>query len=145
MKVSTKGRYSLRLLIDLAEHNTGEYIPLKEISERQNISVKYLEQIVNQLGKAGYLNSVRGPQGGYKLSKAPKEYIIGDILRIMEGSFAPISCLQDTKNQCERYNECATISFWEGLYEVIDDYINQFTLQDLVDKHTEKRKWDYTI
>lgn len=145
MKVSTKGRYSLRLLIDLAEHNTGEYIALKEISERQNISIKYLEQIVNQLSKAGYLASVRGPQGGYKLNRPPKEYIIGEILRIMEGSFAPTACLQDMENQCGRYNECATITFWEGLYHVVNEYIDQFTLQDLVDQHLGKGKWDYTI
>ncbi|MFV0517718.1 MAG: RrF2 family transcriptional regulator [Aminipila sp.] len=145
MKVSTKGRYSLRLMIDLAESNTGEYVSLKDISKRQNISTKYLEQIVSQLCKAGYLNSVRGPQGGYKLAKAPEEYKIGDILRITEGLFAPTTCLQDSENQCERYTECATITFWEGLYDVINKYIDSYTLKDLVEMHKEKAMWDYTI
>ncbi|MHC1722569.1 MAG: Rrf2 family transcriptional regulator [Aminipila sp.] len=145
MKVSTKGRYSLRLMIDLAEHNTGEYITLKDISQRQNISTKYLEQIVSQLCKSGYLNSVRGPQGGYKLAKAPSEYTIGDILRITEGSFAPTTCLQDKENQCEMYGECSTISFWEGLYDVINKYIDSFTLEDIVEQHKEKAMWDYNI
>ncbi|WP_330586741.1 RrF2 family transcriptional regulator [Aminipila terrae] len=145
MRVSTKGRYALRLMIDLAEHDTGEYISLKDISQRQNISTKYLEQIVSQLCKAGYLNSVRGPQGGYKLAKVPKDYTIGDILRITEGKFAPTTCLMDEENQCEMYEECATISFWEGLYAVINQYIDSFTLEDIVEQHREKSLWDYTI
>lgn len=145
MKVSTKGRYALRLMIDLAENNNGEYIALKDISQRQNISTKYLEQIVSQLSKAGFLNSVRGPQGGYKLVKAPKEYKIGDILRITEGKFAPTTCLQDEENQCGMYGDCTTIDFWEGLYEVINNYIDSFTLEDIVEQHKEKTKWDYSI
>lgn len=145
MKISTKGRYALRLMIDLAERNSGEYTSLKDISKRQDISTKYLEQIVSQLCKAGLLNSVRGPQGGYKLSKAPSEYRVGDILRITEGSFAPIVCLQDSENQCDRYGECTTISFWEGLYSVINEYIDSHTLQDLVEQYREKALWDYSI
>lgn len=145
MKVSTKGRYSLRLMIDLAEHNFGEYITLKDISKRQNISTKYLEQIVSLLSKAGYLKSVRGPQGGYKLAKEPKEYKVGDILRITEGKFAPITCLQDEDNQCGMYGGCATIEFWEGLYDVINEYIDSFTLEDIVEQHKEKAMWDYNI
>ncbi|QAT42700.1 RrF2 family transcriptional regulator [Aminipila luticellarii] len=145
MKVSTKGRYALRLMIDLAEHNTGEYISLKDISQRQGISTKYLEQIVSQLGKAGYLNSVRGPQGGYKLARAAKDYTIGDILRVTEGKFAPTTCLLDEKNQCEMYEECATISFWEGLYDVINKYIDSYTLEDIVEQHRQKGMWDYSI
>lgn len=145
MKVSTKGRYALRLMIDLVEHNTGDYIALKDISQRQNVSTKYLEQIVSQLCKAGYLNSVRGPQGGYKLVKAPNEYKVGDILRITEGMFVPTTCLKDKENQCEQYEECATIAFWEGLYDVINDYIDSYTLEDIVEKHKEKVMWDYNI
>ncbi|QIB69248.1 Rrf2 family transcriptional regulator [Aminipila butyrica] len=145
MKVSTKGRYALRLMIDLAEHNTGEYISLKDISQRQNISTKYLEQIVSQLSKASYLISVRGPQGGYKLAKAAKEYTVGDILRVTEGKFAPTACLLDEENQCQMYEECATISFWEGLYEVINKYIDSYTLEDLVEQHRQKGTWDYMI
>ncbi|MBE6034025.1 RrF2 family transcriptional regulator [Aminipila sp.] len=145
MKVSTKGRYALRLMIDLAEHNTGEHISLKDISRRQNVSIKYLEQIVSQLSKAGYLNSVRGPQGGYKLAKKPKEYTIGEILRMSEGKFAPTACLLDEENQCDKYDECATITFWEGLYKVINEYLDSYTLEDIVQQHKEKVAWDYNI
>lgn len=132
MKISTKGRYSLRLMLDLAQHNTGEYISLKEISARQDISVKYLEQIVSNLTRTGYLKSIRGAQGGYKLAKAPAEYIIGDILRNTEGLIVPVACLEDAPNQCPRYKQCNTIKFWEGLNQTINQYIDQFTLEDLL-------------
>ncbi|MGI5966397.1 MULTISPECIES: RrF2 family transcriptional regulator [Anaerotruncus] len=132
MKISTKGRYALRLMIDLAQHDAGEYISLKEISGRQEISVKYLEQIVILLAKAGFLRSVRGPQGGYKLAKPPQEYKVGDILRLTEGSLAPVACLEHEPNECARYGECPTIAFWQGLAKVVNNYVDGITLQDLV-------------
>jgi len=134
VKISTKGRYALRLMIDIAMNSKGEYIPLKEISERQDISIKYLEQIVANLSKVGYLKSVRGSQGGYKLSKEPKDYTVGSILRTIEGSLAPIACLDDEVNLCPRIEKCSTIKFWEGLDRVIKDYVDSVTLEDLIQK-----------
>ncbi|MGI5891664.1 MAG: RrF2 family transcriptional regulator [Bacillota bacterium] len=132
MKISTKGRYALRLMIDLAEHNSGEYIPLKDISARQQISTKYLEQIITQLCRAGFLKSVRGPQGGYKLLREPKQYTVGSILRITEGNLSPVACLEENPNQCDRYSKCATIEFWQGLYRTINEYVDKFTLEDFI-------------
>ena len=145
MKVSTKGRYALRMMLDLALHNTGEYIALKDISARQEVSVKYLEQIVTMLSKVGYLKSVRGPQGGYKLAKKPEEYTVGDILRITEGSLAPVSCLEDEPNQCGRYEECSTIAFWEGFYRCITEYVDRFTLEYLAEQQRKKISSNYVI
>ena len=110
MKISTKGRYAVRLMYDLAMHHTGDWIALKDISRRQEISVKYLEQIVRQLSIRGYLKSLRGPKGGYQLSRDPKDYTIYEILKITEGSLQPVACLDDKVNQCERYHECPTIA-----------------------------------
>ena len=108
MKISTKGRYALRLMLDLAVHNTGENISLKDISSRQEISIKYLEQIVISLSRAGFVRSVRGSQGGYRLAREPKDYTVGSILRLIEGSLAPVSCLDDEPNECPRAEQCAT-------------------------------------
>lgn len=132
MKVSTKGRYALRIMVDLAEHGSEEYMRLKDISERQGITLKYLEQIMPMLTKAGYVKSCRGNNGGYLLSKRPEEYIVGDILRAAEGNLVPIPCLADTPNQCERYGQCTTLDFWDGLSKVINDYIDKYTLADLI-------------
>ncbi len=132
MKISTKGRYALRLMIDLAQHNVGEYIPLKDISVRQQISAKYLEQIVVQLARAGFVKSTRGAQGGYQLAKMPSEYTVGDILRITEGSLAPVACLEHEPIDCERAADCVTLDFWRGLYDVINKYVDGTTLEDLV-------------
>ncbi len=140
MKVSTKGRYALRLMIDLAEHDRGDYIPLKEISSRQNVSVKYLEQIVNQLSRAGLLRSVRGAQGGYRLAKAPEDYTAGEILRVTEGGLAPIACLAENAETCPRGGACETLDFWVGLADVIDRYVDGVTLADLVRQHQGKLK-----
>lgn len=145
MKISTKGRYALRLMIDLAEHDTGEFIPLKEISSRQEISVKYLEQIVTQLSRAGFLRSVRGAQGGYRLAKKPEEYKIGDILRITEGDLAPIACLSDGQGGCTRSDECATLGFWRGLSEAINSYVDSVTLEDILEEHQRICGSDYSI
>lgn len=145
MKISTKGRYALRLMIDLAEHDSGEYIPLRDISGRQGISVKYLEQIVTQLSRAGFLRAVRGAQGGYRLARRPEDYTIGEILRITEGDLAPIACLSDEINQCTREGECATIEFWKGLYRVINEYVDSVTLDQIVAQHKLKLGGDYSI
>ena len=131
MKISTKGRYALRVMIDLALNNNGKHISLKEISERQEISNKYLEQIIALLNKAGYLDTARGNTGGYKLSKKPKEYIVGDILRATEGDLAPIYCLTED-GECNTQKKCKTYSFWKGLDDVINEYIDGKTLEDLI-------------
>ncbi len=145
MKISAKGRYALRLMLDLAEHNTGEYITLKDISDRQEISMKYLEQIITPLSKAGFLRSVRGPQGGYRLVMEPKEYKVGDILRATEGKLAPVACLEQEPNECSRCEYCATISFWQGLFDVINEYVDSVTLEDLLEQQKYRIGNDYMI
>ena len=134
MKISTKGRYALRLMVDLAEHKDSGFIALKDVAKRQNISKKYLEQIVPVLNGAGILTTNRGNRGGYKLAKEPEEYTVGDILRITEGSIAPVSCLESEVNSCERKNFCQTLYVWEGLYKVVNEYLDSITVQDIVDK-----------
>ena len=134
MKISTKGRYALRMLLDIARQGDGAVVSLKEISTTQDISVKYQEQIVSKLTKAGYLQSMRGVQGGYRLTKAPADYPIGDILRTIEGSLAPIACLEEDDNPCCRCQQCDTLWFWQGLDDVINDYVDQYTLADFLDR-----------
>ena len=114
MKISTKGRYALRLMLDLAENGRESYVALKDIAERQRISKKYLEQIVPMLNKSGLLRTNRGYQGGYMLAKSPDSLSVGEILRVTEGSLAPVSCLDDTVNMCERSPRCITLPLWEG-------------------------------
>lgn len=138
MKVSTKGRYALRLMVDLALYDSGEYISLRDVSERQEVSMKYMEQIVSQLTKAGFLLSVRGPQGGYKLARQPRYYTVGEILRVTEGSLAPVSCLDIVPNPCPRAPICSTLSFWEGLYAELSDYVDRVTLEHLLDQEKER-------
>ena len=134
MKVSTKGRYALRIMVDLAQNDNGEFIRLKDISDRQNITIKYLEQIMPLLTRAGYVKSYRGNNGGYRLARRPEEYTVGDILRTTEGSLAPLACLEDDPNQCPRCNECTTLPFWAGMWKVINDYVDHVTLEDLVER-----------
>ncbi len=135
MKVSTKGRYALSLMVDLGVYgNGGNYISLKDIAARQNISIKYLEQVVTPLHRAGLVRSVRGAQGGYRLSRDPERYTAGEILRAIEGSFAPIACLETDVNECEHYSNCPTVGFWEGMYKVISDYMDSVTLKQLIDE-----------
>ena len=129
MKISTKGRYALVVMIELAGNSNNEYIPLKDIAERQQISVKYLEKIVAMLNKAGFVQSNRGNNGGYKLVKEPKEYKVGDILRAAEGDLAPTGCV--TEN-CVRKDTCKTFEFWQGLDKAIESYVDSTTLQDLL-------------
>ena len=131
MKISTKGRYALRMMIELARNYESGYMSIREVSKRQNISVKYLEQITAALTKAGFLESTRGPKGGHRLVRKPSDYTVGDILRVTEGDLAPISCLQDSPNRCPRAAECTTLSFWEGLYKAITDYCDSVTLEDI--------------
>lgn len=131
MKISTKGRYALRVMIDLALNSNEKYVTAKEISERQEISNKYLEQIIAMLNKAGYLETARGNTGGYKLSRKPNEYIIGDILKATEGDLTPIYCLTE-EGKCNRQEGCKTYSFWKGLDDVINEYVNNKTLEDLI-------------
>lgn len=130
MKISTKGRYALRVMIDLAINYNGEYISLKDISNRQGISNKYLEQIIAMLNKAGFLKTARGNNGGYKLAKKPDEYIIGDILRATEGDLAPIACVKG--EECSNKVNCKTFEFWKGLDDVINNYVDGKTLSDLI-------------
>lgn len=133
MKISTKGRYALRIMIDLARHDEGSYIRLKDIAERQNITLKYMEQIMPLLTKAGYVRSYRGNNGGYMLARKPEEYTVGDILHTTEGSMAPIACIEDRPNRCPRCEECTTLPFWEGLWKVINEYTDRYTLADLME------------
>lgn len=134
MKISTKGRYAVRVLLDLAANNTGEYIKLKQIAERQGISEKYLEQIISILNKAGYVRSVRGAQGGYRLAKDPKHYTVGMILRLTEGSLSPVACLDDEVNECERCDTCETLGVWKELAEAINNVVDNVTIADLLEK-----------
>lgn len=143
--ISTKGRYALRVMIDIAIHSNDNYISLKDISARQNISVKYLEQVIALLNKAGFLISMRGNNGGYKLTKKPSAYTAGDILRAAEGTLAPVACLKGESNNCERRNSCSTISFWTNYYKLINEYIDSVTLQDLVTDTVSKGGDDYSI
>ena len=124
----------MRMMIDLAQHRADGYIALKDIAVRQNISKKYLEQIVPLLNKAELLRTNRGYQGGYALSKDPESYTVGEILRVTEGSLAPVACLQYAENDCPRRADCATLPIWEGLYKVVTDYLDGITLADIIDK-----------
>ena len=132
MKVSTKGRYALRMMIDIAENDAKERVTIKEISERQGISIKYLEQIVPNLTRAGLLRGERGCGGGYVLTKPPDQYTVGGILRAIEGKLAPVACLDSETNYCERNGHCKTLDFWKGLYEVINNYVDSVTLKDFL-------------
>ncbi|MCQ2414386.1 MAG: Rrf2 family transcriptional regulator [Clostridia bacterium] len=130
--ISTRGRYALRMMIDLAAHRSEGLIALKDIAERQDISKKYLEQIIPVLNRSGLLRTSRGFGGGYGLVKDPSEYTVGEILRATEGSLAPVSCLGESVNTCPRCAECLTLPMWTGLQKVIDEYLDGITLADLV-------------
>lgn len=132
MKISTRGRYALRFMIDLAQNGKDSYVPLKDISDRQGVSIKYLEQITSLLSKFGLLLSIRGPQGGYRLARDASSYTVGEILRTTEGNMAPVACLETPQNICDRKNVCPTLKVWEGLYKVVNDYLDSITLDQLV-------------
>ena len=138
MKVSTKGRYALRLLADLAAHCDCGCIALKDIAARQSISKKYLEQIVPLLSKSKIIKANRGNKGGYIINGKPEDHTVGEVLRATEGSLAPVSCLEYEPNDCEHLNECATIEIWEGLYKLITEYLDGITIRDIADKCVDK-------
>lgn len=145
MKISTKGRYAIRMLLDLAEHGSNGYTALKDIAERQGISKKYLEQIVPVLNRADILQTNRGFQGGYRLAQSPDKYTLGMILRLTEGSLAPIACLDNDPNLCERSSYCPTLFVWHGLNDLISNYLDNITLQDILDHEVERYSNDYMI
>ncbi len=132
MIISTRGRYALRVLIDLAEQGGDKYIPMKEIAQRQEISLKYLERIVPVLSKNKLLDGVHGKGGGYRLSRKPNEYRIGEVLRLTEGTLAPVACLECNAKPCNRADECRTLDMWKNLYTLLNDYFDNITLADLM-------------
>lgn len=140
MKISTKGRYALRMLLDLAMHQKDGFVALKDIAERQNVSKKYLEQIVPMLSKSNILIASRGFQGGYRLAQSPSHYTVGTILRITEGSLAPVTCLVHDPAECCRSTECLTLPLWQGLNRVIHQYLDSITLQDILDRNIPPEK-----
>jgi Rrf2 family protein len=145
MKISTKGRYASRVMLDLAINTTGEPIRLKDIAKRQGISEKYLEQIISILNRAGYVKSIRGAHGGYILAKKPEEYTIGMILRLTEGSLAPVECLEENAVHCDRKTGCATNYVWEKLYDAINEVVDSITIADLVEIEKKMMVCDYVI
>ena len=147
MKISTKGRYALRMIVDLAESGSDDYVALKEIAERQNISKKYLEQIVPILTRGGILSTNRGYQGGYRLSRNPSLITCGEVLRLTEGSLAPIACLENGVENidCDRKDECMTLPLWIGLSRVINNYLDGITVQDIIDQHNNLGADEYII
>ena len=140
MKISTKGRYALRLMLDLALNCEGGPVRIREIAARQNISDKYLEQIISVLNKAGYVKSVRGPQGGYQLTRKPEQYTAGMILRLTEGSLAPVACLDE--RECLREKSCAAAELWKRLNSAIEGVVDEVTLADLMEWQGDKEKQD---
>ena len=143
MMISTKGRYALRVMIDIAEHQHDGYIPLKEIAARQEISEKYLEAIVKSLVKERYLQGLRGKSGGYRLTRSPEEYTVGSILRLTEGGLAPVACLEQNPIECRRMSECRPLPMWRKLNTMIQDFFDGITLADLMD--TDQVGNDYVI
>ena len=144
--ISTKGRYAVRVMIDLAVYSDDEFIPLKAIADREEISLKYLEQVVSLLYKAGFILSLRGNNGGYKLARNPKDILAGDILRAAEGSLANVQCLvSGNPEQCPHFGKCSTIDFWKGFDDVVNKYVDSFTLEDLADNYKNKIRYDFSI
>lgn len=138
MKVSTRGRYALRLMLELALYNTGTPVSIRDIAKRQHISEKYLEQIISILNKAEFVKSIRGPQGGYLLNKKPEEYTVGMILRLTEGDLAPVACASEDGMNCEQRACCVTTRVWKEINSAINGVVDGITLADLVEWHQEK-------
>ena len=147
MKISTKGRYALRMLVELARYDKKEYVALKDIAETQAISKKYLEQIVPMLTRGGLLATNRGYQGGYRLAKDPSLISCGEVLRLTEGSLSPIACLENGVENidCERKADCMTLPVWVGLSKVINDYLDNISIKDILDQHNKLGADDYMI
>ena len=145
MKISTKGRYALQMLLDLAEHKNERFIALKEIAERQNISKQYLEQIILMMNNSNLLRANRGKQGGYMLAKEPSDITVGHILRITEGNLSSIACLESNNNQCEKADTCKTLFIWKELNKIITDYLDSVTLQDILNKYQKYEFFNYVI
>ena len=143
MLISTKGRYALRILVDMAEHQNENYITLQEVAQRQDISEKYLEAIVRELVKKGIVSGQRGKGGGYRLCRPPQQINVGEVLRTTEGSLSPVACLAEGAQPCDRAAQCRTLEFWRGLDEVIDRYVDGYTLADMM--HTGTAGDDYII
>ena len=133
MMISTKGRYALRVMIDLGQNSKDNYVSLKDVAKRQDISMKYLEMIVSMLNKGDMVKSLRGKAGGYKLARAPKDYTVGSILRLTEKTLAPVMCIEEGPEYCERSQECITLPLWQKLNRVINDYLDSVTLEDLIE------------
>ena len=134
MKISTRGRYALRMMIDLAASDNDEFITIKSIAARQEISEKYLEQIITVLSRAGFVKSARGAQGGYKLARPAKEYTVGMILRAIEGSLVPVKCMEDDPNECSRRDQCVTLDVWKRIDEAVSSVVDSITLDQLAEK-----------
>lgn len=132
MLVSTRGRYALRVMIDLAEHCGGEYVPMKAVAERQKLSLKYIERIMPVLAKNKLVEGVHGKGGGYRLTRNPTKYKIGEILRLTEGDLAPVSCLECNAEQCDRAAECKTLPMWKSFHDMANKFFDSITLEDLI-------------
>lgn len=144
MKISTKGQYALQMMLDLAINDTGEYITIKSIAHRQNLSEKYLEQIINMLSRANYVKSIRGAKGGYRLANPPKEYTIGMILRTIEGSLSPVNCIEELED-CDHTESCLLCDVWKQINTAISDVIDNITLEDLVKQYQSSVGYDFVI
>lgn len=140
--ISTKGRYSLRILLDLAEHRNGKFIPMKEVAQRQGISLKYIERLLPALKEGGLIESLHGKGGGYKLTREPDQYNLWDILILSEGDLAPVDCLRDHSEQCTRSGYCKTLPIWQNYYNLIKDYFSNISLADIMDNGAD---YDYVI
>ena len=145
MRISTKGRYALRMLLDLAEHRENGFIALKELAERQEISKKYLEQIIPMLTKGNVLRTSRGTMGGYMLARTPEKITVGEVLRLTEGSLSPVACVDEDPIECARCADCPTLPVWQGLARVISEYLDSITLQDILDQQRSRVSNDYVI
>ena len=145
MRISTKGLYALRMLVDLAEHQCVGYVSLKDIADRQKISKKYLEQIMPLLSNSGIVVANRGAQGGYMLTKSADMITVGSVLRLTEGSLCPVPCAESDPAVCEQCGECTTYSMWKGLSKVISDYLDGITIQNLLDEKRDRDLGDYVI
>lgn len=132
MMISTRGRYALRVMIDLAETGGDNFVAMKKIAERQGISLKYLERIIPVLVKNGLIEGVQGKGGGYRLCRSPEEYSVGEILRLTEGDLAPVSCLECNAESCERAAECKTLPMWRDFYKMVNSYFDGISLADLM-------------